>query len=153
MSEKADLEGVTRAITEVGLDGYLSELPNGLETYISRRLADDGTELSGGQGQKLSIARAVYRNTPALVLDEPTANLDPRSESEIYNDFLRVTEGKTTIFVSHRLAASTMADKIAVFSAGKIVEYGSHTALIREGGTYSEMFRRQSRPYIESTGT
>ena len=83
-----------------------------------------------------------------MILDEPTANLDPKAESEIYTDFFNMAKDKTTIFISHRLAASTVADNIAVFDGGEITEYGPHGELMRQGGIYAEMYRKQSRQYI-----
>jgi ABC-type multidrug transport system fused ATPase/permease subunit len=150
MGQEADMDKVRRVIHEVGLDRFTGELPNGLDTYISKQFDAGGVELSGGQGQKLAIARALYRNTPVLILDEPTASLDPKAESEIYENFFRAAREKTTIFISHRLAASTIADKIAVFCSGRIIEYGSHAALMEQNGVYAEMFRKQSSPYIDT---
>jgi len=104
-------------------------------------------ELSGGEAQKLAIARAVYRDTPVLILDEPTASLDPKAESKIYEDFFHMARDKTTIFISHRLAASTIADTIAVFDEGRIAEYGTHGDLTAKAGVYAEMYGKQSKQY------
>ena len=123
-------------------------MPNRLETYISKNFSPDGIELSGGEGQKLAILRAVYKDAPILILDEPTASLDAETEAEIYSDFFKISSDKTTIFISHRLAASSVADHIAVFSKGKIIEYGNHHELMLLDGTYAEMYRKQSSFYI-----
>jgi len=125
----------------------VEELPGGYETYLTKSFDSGGIEFSGGQAQKIAIARAVYKNAPVLILDEPTANLDPKAESEIYTDFFNMAKDKTTIFISHRLAASTVADNIAVFSDGKIAEYGSHNDLMKQDGMYAEMYHKQSRQY------
>lgn len=132
----------------VGLEKLLAKLPHGVDTYLSRNFEESGVELSGGEGQKLAIARAVYRNTPILILDEPTASLDPQAESEIYDSFFEIARNKTTIFISHRLASSTCADKIAVFEGGEIIEYGSHEQLMTQGHRYLEMFNMQKKSYV-----
>jgi ABC-type multidrug transport system fused ATPase/permease subunit len=138
----------TDALVKAGLDDYVNSLKSGANTYISKQFNENGIELSGGQEQKLAIARALYKNCPVLILDEPTASLDPKAESEIYTNFFKVAKEKTTIFVSHRLAASLKADTIAVFSDGQIVEYGTHRELMNLNGLYAVMFDKQSRPYI-----
>ena len=148
MSESGDDKAVDKAVETTGLTECVEKLPNGLDTYLTRQFDTDGTELSGGQAQKLAIARAMYKGSPILVLDEPTANLDPKAESEIYMDLFSAAKDKTTIFISHRLAASSVADKIAVFCEGKIIEYGTHDSLMAQNGRYSEMYRKQSREYI-----
>ena len=148
MSESGDDKAVEEAVETTGLTECVEKLPNGLDTYLTRQFDTDGTELSGGQAQKLAIARAMYKGSPILVLDEPTANLDPKAESEIYMDLFSAAKDKTTIFISHRLAASSVADKIAVFCEGKIIEYGTHDSLMAQNGRYSEMYRKQSREYI-----
>lgn len=149
MSEDGDMQKASEIINNVGLGEYVNELPNGYDTYLSKNFDSGGTELSGGQGQKLAIARAVYKGTSVLILDEPTASLDPKAESEIYEDFFNMAKDKTTIFISHRLAASTVADNIAVFSDGRIEEYGPHKDLMNKNGIYTEMFRKQSQPYFD----
>lgn len=151
MSEAENMEKVSKVINEVGLGQYVNELPFRYETYLSKIFDSNGVELSGGQGQKVAIARAVYKNTPVLILDEPTASLDPKAESEIYTNFFNMAKDKTTIFISHRLAASTIADNIVVFSDGKIVGYGSHSTLMDKNGIYAEMYIKQSRPYIDKS--
>jgi ABC-type transport system involved in cytochrome bd biosynthesis fused ATPase/permease subunit len=148
MNESGCLNKIAEIIDVVGLKERVAELPDGYETYLSKSFDSDGIEFSGGQAQKIAIARAVYKNTPVLILDEPTANLDPKAESEIYTDFFNIAKDKTTIFISHRLAASTIADNIAVFSDGKITEYGFHDDLIKQDGIYAEMYCKQSRQYV-----
>jgi len=147
MDEDGDIGKVEKTINDVGLQERIAELPGGYETYVTKNFDSGGIELSGGQAQKIALARAVYKDTPVLILDEPTANLDPKAESEMYTKFFNMAKDKTTIFISHRLAASTVADTIAVFSAGKIVEYGSHIDLMARDGIYAEMYRKQSQQY------
>ena len=147
MSEAGDTEKTAEAIRAIGLDMRVKELPCGYDTYLTKNFDTNGIEFSGGQAQKIAIARAIYKDAPVLILDEPTASLDPKAESEIYTDFFNMAKDKTAIFISHRLAASTIADNIAVFSGGKIVEYGTHNSLIKLDGVYAEMYRKQSQQY------
>ena len=149
MRENRDVSKIAEITDAMGLKEWIGELPHGYETYLTKNFDPDGTELSGGQSQKIAIARAMYKDAPVLILDEPTASLDPKSESEIYADFFNMAREKTTIFISHRLAASTVADNIAVFSDGGIAEYGSHDELMRQGGIYTEMYHKQSQHYTE----
>ncbi len=145
-----DVGAILRAAASVGMEDTVRSFPQGLDTVVSRVFATDGIELSGGEGQKLAILRALYKDAPLLILDEPTASLDAKIESEIYEDFLRASSEKTTIFISHRLAASTLADHIAVFSQGKMIEYGTHAELMSCRGLYAEMFEKQSAHYVEA---
>lgn len=147
MSEDLDMQKAGKILEDIDILDYVKELPDAYNTCISKNFDSGGIELSGGQGQKLAIARAVYKDTPVLILDEPTANLDPKAESEIYKSFFDMSKEKTTIFISHRLAASTVADNIAVFSDGRIEEYGPHDALTEKDGIYAEMYRKQSLQY------
>ena len=119
-------------INSVGLDSVIKNAAHGDETYLTRNFSTDGIELSGGEEQKLAIARAVYKDAPILILDEPTASLDPKAEDEIYQTFFRVAKGKTTFFISHRLASSTSADRIMVIENGEIAELGSHEQLMQK---------------------
>ncbi len=137
---------VKQILYDVGLTKY-AEYP---ETVVSKVFSDKGIELSGGEGQKLSIARAIYKNASVLILDEPTSSLDIKAEAEIYNNFYKIAKDKTTIFVSHRLACSTVADNIAVFRNGEMVEYGSHDHLLRKKGLYAEMYEKQCSAYCNS---
>lgn len=150
MCENADAILIESAVESVGLSGCIENLKDKLDTYLTRQFNTEGIELSGGQSQKLAIARAMYKNTPILILDEPTSNLDPKAESEIYLDLFDAAKDKTTIFISHRLAASTVADNIAVFCEGKIMEYGSHKSLMAQNAYYAEMYRKQSKEYLEN---
>ena len=149
MDENGDMEKIADIIKTVGLEARVRELPNTYDTYLTKSFDADGIEFSGGQAQKIAIARAVYKNTPILILDEPTASLDPKAESEIYTDFFNIAKDKTTIFISHRLTASTIADNIAVFSDGNIAEYGSHQDLIKQNRIYAQMYRKQSQQYVD----
>lgn len=142
---------LSESIEKSGLTDKIANLSNGVDTSVFRELDDNGIEFSGGEGQKLAMARAVNKNSPILILDEPTDSLDPKSESEIYDDFFNISAKKTTIFISHRLASSARANKILVFDNGKIVEQGNHTELLRLNKKYAEMFNMQKESYVNNT--
>ncbi len=112
--------------------------------------SDFGTELSGGQWQKLSLARAFYSDADVLILDEPTASLDPIAEQEVFSRFDELRGNKTTVFVSHRLSSATIANKIVVLEYGKVIEEGSHHDLMNKNGKYASLFRIQAERYLDS---
>lgn len=145
-----DRERLWRCIRAAGLEEKLSSLPQGVDTCLVRRITEQGTELSGGQQQRLLLARALYKDAPVLVLDEPTAALDPLAEQEIYEQYQRLTAGRTAIFISHRLASTRFCDRIILLEDGRIAESGTHEQLLARGGRYAEMFRVQSRYYQEN---
>lgn len=140
-------EKLSTVLYDVGLHTLMERLPDGYNTYITKNFSKDGIEPSGGESQKLAIARAQYKDAPILILDEPTASLDAKAEDEIYRNLFRMAKNKTSVFISHRLAASTIADKIAVFAEGKLKEYGDHATLISRKGLYAEMHQKQSEGY------
>ena len=125
-------------------------LPNDYNTALMKYFDQNGIELSIGQWQKLSIARAFYSKSDIIILDEPTASLDAIAEQEIFNQFERLRKNKTTIFVSHRLSSATIASKIIVLENGKIVEEGNHKELMALGGKYHKLFSVQAQRYITS---
>ena len=141
-------EELRQAAVEANADGYIEKLRNGYETQLMRIFDREGTELSGGQWQKLAIARAFYSTSDVLILDEPTASLDPIAEQEIFNQFDRLREGKTTIFVSHRLSSATVASKIVVLKEGQVIEEGTHTELMEKHGRYYDLFSTQAKRYL-----
>ena len=112
-------------------------------------IAEHGTELSGGELQRLLLARALYKNAPVLILDEPTAALDPIAENEDYQAYHKLTEGKTSVFISHRLASTRFCDRILFMENGEIVEIGTHDELMEQKGRYAEMFEVQSKYYTD----
>lgn len=134
------------AIELVGLSDAVTNLKKGMDTPLGK-IAEDGVDISGGEWQRVAIARIVMSNAPLKILDEPTATLDPISESSVYHHFEQVSKGKTTIFISHRLGSTKLADIIYVLSNGKIIESGCHSALLAENGLYSEMFNTQAEWY------
>ena len=129
---------------QAGLGDKLDSLPHGIDTRLDKQINTDGIELSGGEAQKLMMARALYKNAPVLVLDEPTAALDPIAENEIYLQYRDMTEGKTSLFISHRLASTRFCDRILFLRDGKITEEGTHDALIAQGGEYAKLYEIQS---------
>ncbi len=145
-----DPSRIAEAARMANADGYISKLPRGYDTALMRYFEVDGTELSIGQWQKLSIARAFYSTSDIIILDEPTASLDAIAEQEIFNQFDMLRRDKTTIFVSHRLSSATVASKIVVLEGGRVVELGNHKELMAKGGKYYELFSTQARRYIES---
>ncbi|MDD6189530.1 MAG: ABC transporter ATP-binding protein [Clostridiales bacterium] len=153
LDKNAGEEAVRDAAVQSGADSFIDKLPRGYDTPLMRYFESDGIELSIGQWQKLSIARAFYSDSDILILDEPTASLDPMAEQEIYNRFNSLRKGKTSIFISHRLSSATTADKILVIEDGQLIEQGSHHQLMRDGGRYSELFSTQAAHYIENMGS
>ncbi len=151
MCESVPEKETLSVLEQAGLLEKISRLPQGIHTFLSKKFHKEGTELSGGEGQKLAISRALYKNPPVIILDEPTASLDPQAENEIYENFFHMAKNRTAIFISHRLAASTKADHIAVFVEGKIIEYGTHAELLESDGIYADMFRKQGQIYLNGT--
>ena len=135
-------------LDKAGIGKRVQELPHREDTVLYKDFDEDGVEISGGEAQKLAIARALYRDAPFVVLDEPTAALDPISEFEIYRRFNSFTDGKTAIYISHRLSSCRFCDKIIVFQEGQIVQQGSHEALLAQDGAYSALWNAQAKYYV-----
>jgi len=138
-------ERVQRAAQLSGADSFIRTLPESYDTLLGKEFG--GTELSGGQWQKIAVARAYFRDSELLVLDEPTASLDAKAEVEMYRQFQRVAEGKTVVFISHRLGVAKLADRIIVMKNGRIEEMGTHDELLDGNGYYAEMYRLQAQWY------
>ncbi len=147
LGQPMDMDKLNRSVENAGLKSKVVSLPHGIDTNIYKDFDEDGIEFSGGEGQKLVIARAYYRDADLVILDEPTAALDAMAENEIYRHFNEITSGKTSIFISHRLASTRFCDRIAVFESGKIVELGNHEELLQKHGLYAEMFEKQAEYY------
>ena len=127
--------------------GFDKELPNGLDTVLLREFDENGVMLSGGEQQKIAVARAFYKNCPYIILDEPSANLDPEAEYELNKTITDKAKDKTVIFISHRLSTTRIADRILMLENGKIIESGTHDELMALGGKYAEMFSLQAEKY------
>ena len=142
-------EDVIAAAHRGDADGFIEKLPEGYDTPLTRMFEEDGIELSGGQWQKLSVARAFYKDSDILILDEPTASLDAIAEKEVFDRFTELSEDKLTVFVSHRLSSAVGASKIVVLEQGRIAEIGNHEQLMSLGGRYHELFTTQASRYID----
>lgn len=146
---KYDEERVKACLTDAGLGERLASMEKGLDTCIGRGIDRDGVEISGGEAQKVAIARALYKDAPFIVLDEPTAALDPVAEMEIYSRFDALIRDKTAIYISHRLSSCRFCDRIAVFDQGKIVQFGNHEELVtKTDGKYYELWNAQAQYYV-----
>ena len=146
--ENIDMELMERCINQAGLTEKIDSLPNGVETHIGK-VFEDGIQLSGGELQRLMLARALYKNAPIIVLDEPTSALDAIAEREIYNKYSELTDGRMAVYISHRLASTRFCDRIILISEGSIDEEGTHDELIARNGHYANLFEIQSRYYQE----
>lgn len=142
-------EDATMAMKAAGIWEKIESLPNGMDTHLQKGIYDDGEDLSGGELQKLVLARAIYKNGSILVLDEPTAALDPIAENNLYLKYRELTQGKTSIYISHRFASTRFCDRIVLLGDGVIQESGSHEELMESNGQYAYMFGVQSKYYKE----
>ncbi len=143
-----DAERMMRCISQAGLAEKIARLPRGVETHIGK-VFDDGIHLSDGELQRLMLARALYKNAPIIILDEPTSALDPIAESELYDKYNELTDGRMAVYISHRLASTRFCDRIILIAEGRIAEEGTHDELIARNGAYAELFEIQSRYYRE----
>lgn len=142
-------EKLSALFKKVGIDEKIKSLPHGADTMMFKTFDKEGVELSGGEQQKLAIARALYKDSPVVILDEPTAALDPVAEYEIYRQFNDLVNGKTAVYISHRLSSCKFCEHIAVFSEGTVKEYGTHDELVhKRDGIYAEMFKAQAQYYV-----
>ena len=143
-----DRERAAQCLQKAGFGQRLAELPRGLDTCLYREFEKDGVEISGGEAQKIALARVLYQDTPFIVLDEPTAALDPEAEAEVYTRFNDIVEDKTAIYISHRLSSCRFCDEIAVFDRGQVVQQGDHDTLLnQEGGKYHTLWTAQAQYY------
>ncbi|ARU63773.1 hypothetical protein CBW65_03705 [Tumebacillus avium] len=146
-----DDERLAEAAEKSGAAQFVGRMAQGYDTYLGR-MYRDGEDLSGGQWQKIALARAVFADAQVVILDEPTAALDPQAEREVFAQFERLTAGKTAIFISHRMAAARLADRIVVLKDGRVAEQGTHAELIALGGEYRRMYEMQAEWYGVETG-
>jgi ATP-binding cassette subfamily B protein len=147
-----DENRVRQAAADAGADEFLAALPEGYDTMLSRMFRG-GRDLSGGQWQRVAIARAFYRDSPLVILDEPTAALDPRAEHDLYTSLRRVLDDRSAVFISHRFSSVRSADRIYVLDDGEVVEHGTHDQLMAAGGLYAELFTLQADAYLASVRT
>ena len=148
-SEETDAKLAMECLERAGLGDKLKTLTDGADTLLVREVHEAATDLSAGEKQKLALARALYKNSPLLILDEPTAALDPIAEDEIYQQYAEMTKGKTSIYISHRLASTRFCDRILFMDDKTITEIGSHDELMRLGGKYAEMYNVQASYYAK----
>ena len=146
---EADRERVEKCLEMAGLKPKIDSLPEGCDTYLNREVYEEAIQLSGGETQRLMLARALYKNAPIIVLDEPTAALDPIAESEMYRKYHEMTDGRSSVYISHRLASTRFCDRIIMLDQHRICEEGGHEELLRRGGKYAGLYEVQSRYYKE----
>ena len=147
-STEVDQTKAQRSLTDAGLEDRLKELPKGIDTCLGQDFEEEGINVSGGESQKIAIARALYKDGSFLILDEPTASLDPIAEAEIYEKFNDISGDRTAIYISHRLSSCKFCDEIVVFDEGQIVQKGSHEELLAdESGKYHELWTSQAKYY------
>ena len=146
---KEDTGRLEKCLQQSGIASRIERLPEGLETLMVKNVNESAYELSGGETQKLLLARALYKEAPILILDEPTAALDPIAENELYLQYRDLTEGRTSLFISHRFASTRFCDRIILMDQGGIAEVGTHEELMEKGGLYAEMYQVQSQYYQE----
>ena len=146
-AEDYDRGRAEECLIKAGFGARLAQLPKGLDTCLYREFEDDGVEISGGEAQKIALARVLYQDAPFIVLDEPTAALDPEAEAEVYTKFNDIVEDKTAVYISHRLSSCRFCDEIAVFDQGRVVQQGTHDGLVEAEGKYRSLWEAQAQYY------
>ena len=150
ITENIDEKRVEACLKQSGLWDTISELKDGIHSKYDKAFWDEGIDLSGGEKQKLMLARALYRRSPLIILDEPTAALDPISENRLYETYDEIMKAKTTVFISHRLASTRFCSRIILIENGKIAEEGTHEELLKLRGKYYDLFETQAKYYREN---
>ena len=150
--QKTDKALAAKSVMKAGMEEKIKSLDKGIDTELLKVIYEDGVDLSGGEKQKLALARALYKDAPVIVLDEPTAALDALAEYQLYQNFDSVIGDKSAVYISHRLSSTRFCDAIAMFAEGEMVEYGTHEELLKKGGAYSEMFQVQAQYYEVENG-
>ena len=147
--ETYDEEKVMRCLDMAGVGDRVRRMPKGINQCVTKLYEEDGEDLSGGESQKTAIARALYKDAPFVILDEPTAALDPKSEAEIYARFDAIAGGRTAVYVSHRMSSCRFCERIVVFADGRVVEDGTHDALLSQNGAYAALWNAQAKHYTQ----
>ena len=147
VARETDRKEIEKALEQSGFAERLGFLSKGIDTPLTREFEEEGVNLSGGEAQKVAIARTFYKYCPIIILDEPSSALDPISEYQLNQAMLDVAKDKTVIFISHRLSSTVMADRIYMLEQGRIIEEGSHKELMEREGKYAQMFRMQAEKY------
>ena len=142
-----DYDKVERSVADVGLTDKINSLPQNIRTSLYRIFDKNGVELSGGEAQKLAVARAIYKDAPVILLDEPTSALDPKAEYEIFGGFRKLAADRTAVYVSHRLSSVKFTDRIVVFESGELKECGTHDELMKKDGQYAKLYSMQAELY------
>lgn len=132
-----------------GFNESLKKLEKGIDTEVLKIIDDNGVDFSGGERQKLALARALYKDAPIVVLDEPTAALDALAEYELYKNFDKMIGNKSAVYISHRLSSTRFCNHVAMFVDGEMVEYGTHESLLAQKGQYADMFTLQAQYYVD----
>jgi len=145
-----DRETVKDALLKSGIYAKVETFPGSVDTTVTKEFDDSGAVFSGGEAQKISIARIFAGKQEIVIMDEPTSALDPIAEQEMYCNMFEACEGKTVIFISHRLSSATMADRVYMFENGKIVEQGTHSELLKMNGKYADMWHKQADTYADT---
>lgn len=149
VADHCDEEPIRQALSESGLLERVEEMKEGLDTPLTTEIMENGMNLSGGESQKLAIARVFYQKAGLMILDEPSSALDPIAEYQLNHAMLKATKDKTVIFISHRLSTTRLADYIIMLEKGRIAEQGTHEGLLKMGGKYAQMWRVQAGAYID----
>ncbi len=147
-----DKDRAGECLIKSGMEDKIKELPAGIDTEVLKVIHDDGTDFSGGEKQKIALARALYKDAPVVVLDEPTSALDAIAESKLYQDFDKLIGEKSAVYISHRLSSTQFCSHVAMFEKGELVEYGTHKELLEKDGAYAKMFHTQAQYYVEESG-
>ncbi|MDR2419020.1 MAG: ABC transporter ATP-binding protein/permease [Treponema sp.] len=148
-AEETDDAVVYEKLAQSGLKQRLEALNQGIHTSVYKQFDESGFEPSGGEAQKIALARALCKNAQGVILDEPTSALDPKAEYEMYLKFDELVEGKSALFISHRLSSCRFCDSIVVLQSGRVIETGAHTELLNANGVYANLYNMQARYYID----